>query len=77
MNTIQEQWEQFRKLIVPADAPPVQVQEMRRSFYAGVEAMLRIQLAFAAYEEDTAVVMLEGIYDECTRFAEDVAKGLA
>lgn len=79
MNTVQDQWERFRKHVVPKDAPPVQVQEMRRSFYAGVEAMLRIQFAISdgAMSEDAAVAILEGVHDECCRFAGDVARGAA
>lgn len=33
-------WNQFRTQVIPADAPPVQVKEMRRAFYAGVECTL-------------------------------------
>ncbi|MBZ0086495.1 MAG: hypothetical protein K8F33_00100 [Thermomonas sp.] len=79
MNTVQEQWDGFRKLVVPKDAPEVQVTEMRRAFYAGVEAMLRIQWAIGddAVSEDAGVAILEGVHDECRRFAEDVANGAA
>lgn len=74
MNTIQEQWAQFRTLVVPKNAPPVQVSEMRMAFYAGVEAMLRIQFAISddSISEDSGVAMLEGIHDECRRFASEI-----
>jgi len=79
MNTVQEQWESFSKLVVPKDAPEIQVTEMRRAFYAGVEAMLRIQWAIgdAAVSEDGAMAILEGVHDECQRFASEVVKGAA
>jgi len=79
MNTVQEQWDEFRKLVVPKDAAPIQVQEMRRSFYAGVEAMLRIQWAIGedSVSEDAGVAILEGIHDECQRFAQEVLGGKA
>lgn len=79
MNTVQEQWEIFFKLVVPKDAPVIQVTEMRRSFYAGVESMLRIQWAISdsAISEEAGVAILEGVHDECQRFAEDVAKDAA
>lgn len=79
MNTVQEQWESFHAIVVPKDAPEVQVTEMRRAFYAGVEAMLRIQWAIgdAAISEDGAMAILEGVHDECHRFAAEVAKGAA
>jgi len=77
MNTVQEQWGSFSKIAIPKDAPDVQVTEMRRAFYAGVESMLRIQLAIgdAEISEDDAMAMLEGVYDECRRFAAEVARG--
>ena len=79
MNTVQEQWEIFSKQVVPKDAPAIQVTEMRRSFYAGAESMLRIQWAIgdSAISEDAGVAILEGVHDECRRFADDVAKGVA
>lgn len=77
MNTIQEQWESFHSLVVPKNAPPVQVTEMRRAFYSGVEAMLRIQWALGDMSEDAAVAALEGVHDECRRFADEIAKGAA
>lgn len=79
MNTVQEQWDMFSKMVVPKTAPPVQVQEMRRAFYSGVEAMLRIQWAIGdkSVSENAAVEMLEGVHDECQRFAVEVAKGSA
>ncbi len=79
MNTIQEQWESFAALVVPKDAPPVQRQEMRRAFYAGAEAMTRIQFAVGdkAMSEDAGVQVLEGCHDELRRFARQVAQGKA
>lgn len=78
MNTVQEQWQIFSALVVPKDAPEVQITEMRRAFYAGVEAMLRIQWAIGGIEnEEAAVAMLEGVHDECRRFSVEIARGNA
>ena len=79
MNTIAEQWSAFEALVMPKDAPPVQRQEMRRAFYAGSEAMLRMQwfIGDKAVSEDAGVQMMEGWYDECRRFAHQMADGAA
>lgn len=79
MNTIQEQWNSFVALVVPKDAPPAQQKEMRRAFYAGAEAMARIQFAVGdkAMSEDAGIQVLEGCHDELRRFAHQVAQGKA
>jgi hypothetical protein len=79
LNTIQEQWDWFAKLVVPKDAPPIQQQEMRRAFYAGAEAMTRIQFAIADKDvsENAGIQILEGCHDELRRFALQMADGEA
>lgn len=76
-NTIAEQWATFESLVMPKDAPPVQRQEMRRAFYSGAEAMLRLQYAAGdpGVSEEGGVMMLEGWHDECRIFAQQVAAG--
>jgi hypothetical protein len=77
MNTIQEQWNLFEVLIVPKNAHQVQRQEMRRAFYAGAEAMMRIQwqVGEESISEDAGVAILEGCRDEMQRFAMQVQNG--
>lgn len=77
MNTIAEQWATFEALVMPLNAPPVQRQEMRRAFYSGAEAMLRLQYAAGDKDvsENAAVMMLQGWHDECHLFAHQVANG--
>ncbi len=79
MNTIQEQWALFSTLVIPANAPAIQKQQMKLAFYAGVESTLRIQFNIGdkAISEDAGVAILEGIHDECRRFAADMATGKA
>lgn len=72
MNTVQEQWSSFRTSVIPNDATPIQLQEMRRSFYAGVASMIYLQHTLSKYQEDTALIMLEAIYEECRTFGNDV-----
>jgi hypothetical protein len=77
MRTIAAQWSLFEQLVVPKNAHSTQRQEMRRAFYAGAEAMLRLQyeIGGADVSEDAGVALMEGWHDECRRFAGQVAKG--
>lgn len=75
MNTVQQQWAMFEKLVMPKDAPPMQRKEMRRAFYAGVEATLRLQFEMGDVSDDAGVAMIEGWHDECRRFAQQMAAG--
>jgi len=79
MNTIQEQWDVFSLMVVPKGASTVQKQEMRRAFYAGAEAMMRIQFTVGDnnMSETAGVQVLEGCRDELNRFAQQVAQGKA
>lgn len=79
MNTIQQQWDFFNALVVPANAPDIQRIEMRRAFYAGAEAMMRIQwnIGGADVSEDAGVQILEGCRDELEGFAKQVTEGKA
>lgn len=79
MNTITEQWALFESSVMPKDAPPIQRQEMRRAFYSGAEAMLRIQHAIASgtVSEDAGVAILQGLHEELHGFAWMVATGKA
>jgi hypothetical protein len=39
---LKDAWEDYRTLVIPKDAPPVQVRESRRAFYAGAQALLSV-----------------------------------
>lgn len=77
--TIAEQWAAFERLVVPKGAHATQVTEMRRSFYAGFEAALRVQwgIGDASISETAGVAILEGLHEEAKLFAKRVARGEA
>lgn len=77
MNTVQQQWALFEAAVIPQSAPPVQRQEMRRAFYSGVKAVLRLQFEMGDVSDDAGVAMIAGWHDECFRFAQQVATGAA
>lgn len=78
---VQEQWLFFREAALPANASSVQLQEMRRSFYAGAEALLnRIILPLltpGTEAEDADLEMLDDIQREFADFARRVKAGSA
>jgi hypothetical protein len=77
-DRIQHEWESFERDVVPADAPSVQRQEMRRAFYAGARGLLRIQLdEFAAMSEDEAERGMQAIDEELQQFVRSVKDGRA
>jgi hypothetical protein len=69
-ETVKAMWEGFEKDVIPDDAPLVQVQEMRRAFYAGAWAMLVgcKSVGNDDVTEDEGVAQLESWRKECERF---------
>jgi hypothetical protein len=73
-------WESFRARVIPKDAGPVQLQEMRRAFYAGAWALHTSMNAIALnpeVPEDTATQLLESLVVEMEQFQADITAGRA
>lgn len=79
MKAIQEQWEIYKKIAIPVEAPGVQIREMRRAYYAGVESLLRILWVIGAEDvsEDEATGMIQKVDEECREFAAMIARSEA
>ena len=79
MRTIAEQWADFERLVLPRTAGAVQRQETRRAFYAGAQAALTVsvEIADADLSDEAGAAVLEGLHDECQRFAGEIAAGRA
>lgn len=75
--TIRDGWLSYRRDIIPANAPAVQVQECRRAFYAGAHALLCIvtSLGDDSVPEDAGVDVLAALHSESQKFADDVKAG--
>ncbi len=74
-------WDEFRRKVMSANAPPIQLQEMRRAFYAGIQCCLdRMagEMTDGDSLEDPADerVVLD-IRTELLEFAHDIANGKA
>lgn len=79
MDTIAAFWESYRREVLPADAPDIQVQECRRAFYAGAKAVVAIvtEIGDDSVTEDQGLDILTGLHEECRTFVADVMRGRA
>lgn len=69
---IADEWQKYLRLVVPHGAPDVQVQETRRSFYAGASACLDTILSFLEGGEDPTELELgrmDALQEELIEFA--------
>jgi hypothetical protein len=79
-RTVRAMWESYRAGVMPSNAPPVQVIECRRAYYAGAQGLMaQILNGIGAGPESTEPDedFLLGIEEELTRFAVDVSQGRA
>lgn len=69
-NRIQEEWQSYKRQVLPANAPLVQIQECRRAFYSGAVAAFNIYRSLGADEisEDEGVRILSDMDDELCEF---------
>lgn len=73
-----ELWNSYRREVIPAEAPDVQVIECRRAFYAGAKGLLRaIEACLDPTSPDETpgdMAQMQAISDELDRFAGDTVK---
>ena len=78
--TLADQWMEFSKEFVPANAPPVQTQECRRAFYAGAAAFFSTiyhSMDEGAEATDADVTKLAAMHQELIDFGLFVGDGKA
>jgi hypothetical protein len=69
MNTIGEAWASYVADVIPPNAPAIQVEECKRSFYAGAQAMFQaVMLATEPQNEDDCEARLVSIEREMQDF---------
>lgn len=75
------QWNQFRTQVIPPNSPDIQVKEMRRAFYAGVECALnRLAQEMTpgdAYDDPSDEQVIRDVHAELAEFANDVKESRA
>ncbi len=75
-----EAWESYQTRILPTEAPPVQIQECRRAFYAGAAALFETLMAGLEPGTDPTprdLTLVDGLADELRTMVLDVAQGRA
>jgi len=71
MNTVQEKWDEYERMVVPVKAGPNQRLETRRGFYAGAFSVLCIVGELPAdTSEDAGAMILQGLKEEILVFTE-------
>ena len=78
--TLADQWAEFSKEFVPANAPPAQTQECRRAFYAGAAAFFSTiyhSMDEGAEATDADVTKLAAMHQELIDFGLLVGGGKA
>ena len=79
MNTIQQRWDLFNTLAIPADIPDAQRREMKRAFYGGVIAMFQanIDIMENSVSKSEAVHFFETCSKEINDFRLKIRNGVA
>jgi hypothetical protein len=72
---IEEKWNSYRQEVLPLDAPPTQVTECKRAFYAGIRGVFSIQNDMADLPPVEFAKGLLRMEDELTEFSDAVLEG--
>lgn len=76
--TIAQKWATFHCLVIPSNAPQMQVTEMRRSFYCGFQEALRVLTEdVARLPDDSASKAIKSLLDEANAFGRAIQEGKA
>lgn len=76
---MREQWETYQSAVIPPEAPPVQLKESRRAFYAGAQALLGVVLNMLSPGLDVAdedVAKMTELDLELREFVEQIKRGV-
>ena len=73
--TIREEWEKYRRQVIPADAPSGSVNNNRFAFYAGAAVMFELLTAAADLATDAEIeARIAALDKELRAFAADQAR---
>lgn len=80
MKPVETQWLSYREAVIAPNAPSIQLQEMRRAFYAGAKGLLTEVLARLSEGQEVTeadLAFMESIQNELDAFAKAVLGGTA
>ncbi|MEH2029827.1 MAG: hypothetical protein V7K67_09145 [Nostoc sp.] len=74
MNTLEQEWLNYASKVLPKGCPPVQKQETRRAYYAGIWTLLQMvkELGDDEVSEEQGAQELEKLEEECVSFMSQV-----
>ena len=74
---IREQWEGYRRNVMPTARPAIQIIESRRAFYAGAQAALGLMLELSedSVTLDDGADRFQALLEECAAFGAHVGAG--
>ncbi|WP_422930099.1 hypothetical protein [Singulisphaera sp. PoT] len=77
--SLRSEWESYRRQVIPADAPMIQLVEMRRAFYAGSAAAFGIlcQISRGDLSEAEEGARLDSLGCELEAFGQALKDGKA
>jgi hypothetical protein len=74
MKTLEQEWLNYSSRILPKGCSPVQRQETRRAYYAGIWTLLQMvkEIGDDEVSEDQGVQELEKLENECINFMSQI-----
>lgn len=74
-DLIARAFDDYREKVIDRDAPPIQILECKRAFFAGAFSGMQMFYQIAnSYAEDLAVIKAKECFDEVDRFAKEQIK---
>jgi len=75
MPTVAAVWDTYAARVLPKDAGPIQVQEIRRAFYAGAWGMFNLIKTTHELDDRQALDRIRALHKECDDFKQRVENG--
>lgn len=75
MNTVQEQWIEYKNTVIPKDAGPIQMEETKLAFYSGAFVLINQLTSISEdYTEEQACNIVSGINEEIENYLKSKCK---
>lgn len=74
---VERKWSSYRREVVPAQAPPVQVTECERAFYAGAHAVLELliqQIDPSGDVTESDIALVESVTQDVQTYVDQVRR---
>ncbi|MBN3875229.1 hypothetical protein [Nostoc sp. JL23] len=76
MKTLEQEWLEYASKVLPKGCSPIQRQETRRAYYAGIWTLLQMvkELGDEEVSEEQGAQELDKLENECASFISQVGK---